>query len=286
MNPAGKGRRKRHPQDASPKRRGESGYTLLLALFFAAVMIIAASAALPNLITQSRRQKEKLLIWRGEQYARAIGLYYRKTGHFPHDLRELEKGVAGVHFLRQAYKDPMNSQDGSWRLIYLGAGGQLIGSLCWQTMAQYEAARKGVPVRVPVGVSGGSASSEAMGNDTGLGTAKEPTVPTCAMYGRSASSSVHPQIITEGGMVGGNLIGVASEVDASSIKNYMGADNYRYWEFIWSPQRKGGIAVPSKAPVGKKAPNAPGSSSPPGSPGSSNPSTSDEGSNPGSTQPH
>src|ERR1700738_2770691 len=31
--------------------------------------------------------------------------------------------------MRQAYKDPMNSGDGSWRLIYVGPSGQLIGSL-------------------------------------------------------------------------------------------------------------------------------------------------------------
>src|SRR5262249_35199400 len=31
--------------------------------------------------------------------------------------------------MRQAYKDPMNSKDGEWRLIYVGPAGQLIGSL-------------------------------------------------------------------------------------------------------------------------------------------------------------
>ena len=31
--------------------------------------------------------------------------------------------------MRQAYKDPMNGEDGSWRLIYVGPAGQLIGSL-------------------------------------------------------------------------------------------------------------------------------------------------------------
>jgi type II secretory pathway pseudopilin PulG len=253
-------------------RRDEAGYTLLLALFFAALMIIAAAVAVPNLITQERRQKEKLMIWRGRQYARAIGLYYRKTGHFPHDLKELEKGIAGVHFLRQPYKDPMD-QDGSWRLIYLGAGGQLIGSLCWQTLAQYEAAEMGMPLTgtgvnptakgattAPAGQASGtengmsgffaSGATTAFGQMSSAGTGtgaqkKAPAVPTCEMIGANPSSSIHPQIITEGQMIGGNLIGVAGRVDAQSIKHYMGANNYRYWEFIWNPQQGQQQAVPT-----------------------------------------
>lgn len=290
-----KGKRRRKRPGAGPVRRGEAGYTLLLALFFAAVMIIAASVAIPNLITQDRRQKEKLMIWRGDQYARAIGLYYRKTGHFPHDLKELEKGVAGIHFLRQPYVDPMNP-NGSWRLIYLGAGGQFIGSLCWQTMAQYQAAEMGVPLtgtgaNVSTNASTGSAANppanaapplslfgQQAGTENGTSGNKEAVVPTCEMLGANPSSSIHPQVITEGQMVGGNLIGVASQANAPSIKNYMGADNYRYWEFIWNPQQGqqatlpatnnpatgNGASGPSKtsAQPGMPAPTSPAPSSP------------------------
>jgi len=245
---------------AAPLRRPEAGYTLLLALFVAAVMIIAASAAIPDLITQDRRQKEKLMIWRGEQYARAIGLYYRKTGHFPHDLEELEKGVNGIHFLRQAYKDPMNSQDGSWRLIYLGQGGQLMGSLCWQTLAEYEAAREGVPYLGPApgGLEVTTGAPMAVGTAVATGKPTKPAVPTCAMLGQGPSETSSPQIITEGGMIGGNLIGVAGRVDVPSIKKYMGAGNYRYWEFIWDPQQGVQKLFPAGAPpAGLGPPGAP-----------------------------
>jgi len=248
----------REPEKAAGRRagRGEAGYTLLLALFIAAVMIIAASAAVPNLILQGRRQKEKLMIWRGEQYARAIGLYYGKTGHFPHDLRELEHGVNGIHFLRQAYKDPM-SADGSWRLIYLGAGGQMVGSLCWRTLAEYQAAEMGTPLL--------SSSPNPAASSGGFGKPKAPVVPTCAMFGEGPSVSFEPQVIHEGGMIGGNLIGVGGEVDKPSVKNYMGADKYRYWEFIWNPQKGVQLAAPTPTnPTGSGAPNNPKSPVPPG----------------------
>ena len=69
------------------------------------------------------------MVWRGEQYERAIGLYYRKFGKYPTKIEDLTKQTNGVRFLRQAYKDPMNKDDGSWRFIYVGPNGQLIGSL-------------------------------------------------------------------------------------------------------------------------------------------------------------
>jgi len=221
-------------------RDGEQGYALLMAIFIAAVMIIAATAVVPNLLTESRRQKEKLMIWRGEQYERAIGLYYRKTGRYPRDLKELAKGVNGLHFLRQPYKDPMNRQDGSWRLIYLGPGGQLIGSLRWHTLAEYQAAQLGMTLPGTPGAGPGTG---------GTGTT-HPNQPTGTLaQGATSFSQPHTQTIGEGQMMGGNLIGVASKVNAKSIKVYMGAGNYRDWEFIWNPLQGQQAAVPMGTPA-------------------------------------
>jgi type II secretory pathway pseudopilin PulG len=230
-----------------------------MAIFIAAVMIIAATAAVPNLITESRRQKEELLIWRGKQYARAIGLYYRKTGHYPHDLRELAKGIDGVHFLRQRYKDPMNTQDGSWRLIYLGPGGQLIGSLRWQTLAEYQAAELGQSVP-------GTTTPGATGTKPAVGLTGTPMQGTAG----DNKSHWHPQIINEGQMVGGSLIGVASKVDAKSLKVYMGAENYRDWEFIWNPLQGQQTVMPGAQPTT----GTPTSSGPPKAPTGTTPPTS------------
>jgi len=44
-----------------------------------------------------------------------------------HDLTKPKLG--SLRFMRQAYDDPMNKTDGSWRMIYVGPAGQLIGSL-------------------------------------------------------------------------------------------------------------------------------------------------------------
>jgi hypothetical protein len=113
------------------RRRGaQTGYALLMVVFFTALLLIATMVAAPRILMQGKREKEQEMIWRGNQYVRGVKLYYRKMGRFPTSLDDLTKPKTGsLRFMRQAYKDPMNSGDGSWRLIYVGPAGQLIGSL-------------------------------------------------------------------------------------------------------------------------------------------------------------
>ena len=115
------------PQRA--RARGQRGVVILLLLFLAAVVLIGSAAAALRLVTEGRRQKEEELVWRGEQYVRAIRLYYRKYGQFPKSFEDFSKNSGRIHFLRKEYKDPMNAADGSWRYIYVGPTGQLMGSL-------------------------------------------------------------------------------------------------------------------------------------------------------------
>ena len=75
-------------------------------------------------------------MWRGEQYERAIGMYFQKFGRYPTKIDDLTKQTNGVRFLRQAYTDPMNKEDGCWRFIYVGPNGQLIGSLHGTSLLQ------------------------------------------------------------------------------------------------------------------------------------------------------
>src|SRR5256885_10754873 len=110
--------------------REQSGYALLLVVFLTSVLLVSAMIAAPSLRTERQREKEEEMIWRGKQYVRGVKLFYRKNGRFPTSLDDLTKPKMGsLRFMRQAYKDPVNSADGSWRIIYVGPAGQLIGSL-------------------------------------------------------------------------------------------------------------------------------------------------------------
>ncbi|MGA8221490.1 MAG: hypothetical protein WB780_07520 [Candidatus Acidiferrales bacterium] len=124
-------------RESAPRRHSsQSGYGYLMALFMVLAMLAGTMVFLENALTETARRREEEMIWRGNQYKRAIRLYFHKTGHYPQDIDALEKGLPQLHFLRHAYKDPMNTADGSWRYIYVNAAGQIIGSTRYASLQQ------------------------------------------------------------------------------------------------------------------------------------------------------
>jgi type II secretory pathway pseudopilin PulG len=73
------------------------------------VMAILMTVAMPTWRQLVRREKEAELVFRGEQYARAIGLFQRKAGPgvLPPDIDVLVE----QRYLRRAYKDPVTNDD-------------------------------------------------------------------------------------------------------------------------------------------------------------------------------
>src|SRR5207245_983626 len=114
---------KRGTADATISRRrdSESGYALLLVFAMAAAVAIMLYIELPRVAFELQRNKEQLLIERGEQYQRAIQLYFRKFKKYPARLEELES-TNNIRFLRRRYADPMTGKT-EWRLIHIGPGG-------------------------------------------------------------------------------------------------------------------------------------------------------------------
>jgi hypothetical protein len=245
----------------------ESGYALLMAFFMIIIVIISSQVVMENLLTRGRREREAEMIWRGEQVQRAIRLYYRKTGHYPQTLEDLEKGLPQLYFLRHAaYKDPMNRADGSWRMIYVNAAGQIIGRTLYATLQQMaimdanggklpavqQGAQVGTPisnmasgssganVQSPQGTQpGDNSSSQAPGTATGNAPAGAQNPPA----GLAPASGTSPNPLTalkptgpvDGPVLGAFLTGVVSRSARPSIKFYKGGKKYSEWEFIWNP---------------------------------------------------
>jgi type II secretory pathway pseudopilin PulG len=120
-------------------KRQESGFALLIVFAMLSIVAITMYVALPRVAFESERDKEQLLIDRGEQYSRAIQLYVRKTKRFPGKIEDLEN-TNGIRFLRKRYIDPMTGK-GEWRIIHAGPGGALIDSL-----VQKQPTKKDAPV--------------------------------------------------------------------------------------------------------------------------------------------
>lgn len=261
---------------------GQDGYALLLVVLMMALVVISLAVVLPEVLIEGRRQKEEEMIWRGKQYVRGIRLYVRYSQmhggatRFPTSLEDLTKNKVGIRFMRQAYKDPVNPVDGSWRLIYVGPNGQLIGSLKARPLGTSTGVGTtggfgslfGNPAQSSAGGSaqGGSSfgsssfgsssfgnssfGNSSFGNSPGGIQATPPaqgagsTITATPQQGTDASTDQMstPQSITNSDtpteVIGGNIIGVGSKVNRSSIIWYDKAKNYRQFEFIWDPSKE------------------------------------------------
>ena len=111
----------------SKRRKQEGGFALLFVFVMAAAIAITLFMELPRVAFEVQRGKEQLLVDRGEQYKRAIQIFYRKNKRDPANMDELEK-YQEMRFLRHRYKDPFTGKE-EWRLIHVGAGGVLTDSL-------------------------------------------------------------------------------------------------------------------------------------------------------------
>jgi hypothetical protein len=244
------------------RRQNQAGYSLLMVIFMVATMLIFSSVATQSILTQGRRERETEMVWRGEQYRRAIGMYFRKFGKYPTKVEDLVKQTNGVRFLRQAYADPMNKEDGSWRFIYVGPNGQLVGSLRRTSLLQTLISTPTLP-----GGIGGQIGGQIGGLMGQIGGTTGQIGGTMGQTGQQTNSALAPNPLSsqpqplEGAVIGGNIIGVASKMKQSSLRVYEGGDTYETWEFIWNPQ--GQVAIPGQGLPGPGAPTgAPGIQSP------------------------
>jgi hypothetical protein len=98
-------------------------------LVFVAVMGIGLGATGVVFHQQAQREKEKQLLFAGDQFRRAIGLYYENSPgsvkRFPPTLNDLlqdERYLTVQRYLRRIYFDPMTGQ-ADWVLIPAPDGG-------------------------------------------------------------------------------------------------------------------------------------------------------------------
>jgi type II secretory pathway pseudopilin PulG len=115
------------------ERYEEQGFMLvglIVAIFF---VLLALSVAAPKVAQALRREREVEAVHRGNQYVRAIRLYYRKFGHYPGSMEQLEK-TNNIRFLRQRYVNPITGKD-DWRLIKVGEAKTTVKGFFGQPLA-------------------------------------------------------------------------------------------------------------------------------------------------------
>jgi type II secretory pathway pseudopilin PulG len=209
--------------------QGERGYAMAALLIGLSVMAVLMSAALPVWSHFTKREKEEELIWRGQQYARAIMLFQRKYANtFPPNVDVLVE----QRFLRKKYKDPITNDD----FQPIPAAGMPAGAApppgapqpSGPAMRPGAAPPPGAPqpsgpaMRPPV-TPGGSQLTQPQGRG-GLGAA-----------------SFQPSV---------GIQGVTSKSKDASIKIFNGRTRYNEWAFVYlaSMQRAGAGAQGAQQP--------------------------------------
>lgn len=198
------------------------------------IMAIILTVAMPVWRQMAQREKEEELVFRGMQYAHAIGLFQRKYANaFPPSLDVL----VNERFLRKKFKDPITNDDFA-------------------------------PILVGQNAQGGA----QIGNATGRG-AGQPTSPTGQQPTQPPSRIGGPGIGGTspggpgGGATGGGIMGVTSKSKDKSIRLYNGRSHYNEWQFVWVQQTQApGVGVPGSGAPGQQPGRGRGTATP-GGPG-------------------
>src|SRR5262245_57473641 len=190
------------------KLRGQHGYAMVALIVALSIMAIMMTVALPTWHQMAQREKEAELIFRGQQYARAIGLFQKRSGPgvLPPSIDALVEG----HYLRKTYKDPITG--GDFDLLLAGATAGTPGASTANPSQQPgPAGRSNTPPQ-----SGRSNAPAQSGNNQ-----------SAAPLGR------------------GGVMGVASKSKDASIRIYNGRTHYNEWQFVYvaqttAPGQRGG----------------------------------------------
>jgi type II secretory pathway pseudopilin PulG len=191
----------------------ESGFVLIAVLFLVALILIGLAVAAPQVARSIQRDKELELVHRGEQYKRAIKLYYKKFGAYPSSIDQLVN-TNQIRFLRKRYTDPMTGKD-DWKLVYFGQAHVKPMGLFGQTIttgSMIGAAGGGVgsPIAGAPGNTGG-------GDGSAFGSSAGGVSGSSSGFGSSSGSSFGSGSGSSFGSNGGSSFGGSSSSGGGSF---------------------------------------------------------------------
>ena len=181
---------------------------LLVAMSIMAIML---TVAMPVWKQMTQREREEELIFRGNQYAHAIGMFQRKYANaYPPSFDVL----VNERFLRKKFKDPITNDDFA-----------------------------------PI-LAGANTTGVAAPGATGRGGAQPASAPPTPSP-QQAGGPGRPAVGGPGSGPVGGIIGVTSKSKDKSIRIYNGRSHYNEWQFVWVPQVQApGAGAPGAAAPG------------------------------------
>jgi type II secretory pathway pseudopilin PulG len=205
-------------------KRSEAGYTLVALLGMMTVLALFAMAVAPRVQQQALREREREAIFRGEQIADAIRVYYINRSStrgvvsdqaLPSSLDQLLAGIPiqGAAKNRQilrasAARDPL-SIDGEWRFI--APRGEAL-----------------VEFQQSVMIYAGNVLPIPRGQMAQLQQFAAPPIVSLTNLGTSSRRS---SSASAGDTAGGPFVGVASNDTNKSVLTYYGIETHDGWIF-------------------------------------------------------
>jgi type II secretory pathway pseudopilin PulG len=283
----------------------EQGF-MLLGLIVATFLILLTLSAAALVVARSlRRDRDVEAMHRGNQYVRAIQLYYKKFGHYPGSIDQLEK-TNNIRFLRQRYDDPITGKN-DWRTIPVGQNKTTVKWFFGEPLAGIASTGLGgaPPATSSPGISSGASGNSSTvggpggaigpGGSTGTpgsastlgaagttGTAGSPGSPGAS--GNSNTEPIGSQPTTSSGS-GLAFMGVGLDAPGNSIVELNEQTSYGTWEFLYDPrvdqmkakalaQNGGGLGSTPAGALGQTpaaGTGAPGAAGTTGAPGATTP---------------
>jgi type II secretory pathway pseudopilin PulG len=206
----------------------EDGYAMAALLAAMASMAIMLAAAMPVWKTTATREKEAELIFRGEEYVRAIGRFQRRTGALPPSIDALIDGK----YLRKKYKDPITNDD--FQPLSAGQAAGIQG-------AQGVGGRGQQGQQQPQQAAGRAGGGFQLANPGGGG-------------GGGFQLQAPAGALGQAGPVAGGIIGVVSKSTETSFRLYNNRQRYNEWAFVFTQQTlapgQGGVNQGQPGPRG------------------------------------
>jgi len=198
---------------------------LLVSLSIVAIMM---TAVMPVWKQMARREKEEELIFRGQQYARALRLFGTKYANAsPPNLDVLVE----QRFIRKKYKDPITNDDFQPIL----AGQAMPGNPTSPQQNQNQGRGVGNQGRgaTDQGRSGGAPTSPFAPSSSNpfAGMGINPQAGAQPAQPGTTGRGISP-IGTPGAGATGGVIGVVSKSKDTSIRLYNGRNHYNEWAFV------------------------------------------------------
>jgi type II secretory pathway pseudopilin PulG len=198
------------------------GYAMVALLVAMSIMSVMLTVAMPVWHQLSQREKEAELIFRGQQYARAIGMFQRRAG--PGALPPNLDILVEQKFLRRKFKDPITGED----FQPLISGQPIPGTT----------PPPGGAGAAPGNASGGRGATAASATPTPSSATPAPSgigQGSASAFGPPRAAGQTPGTAGATGAVGG-IQGVVSKSKAKSIRLYNGRNFYNEWSFMFVPQ--------------------------------------------------